>query len=77
MIEKAAFAVRSRRIVRDREEDLAVVRDHLFDEEPVALPDGVERLFAERRRYWGVLRDSGAMDAAEEADCIRREAEGR
>jgi len=29
MIEKAAFTVRSRRIVRDRTRDIAVVREHL------------------------------------------------
>ncbi|BDH59762.1 hypothetical protein [Tsukamurella sp. PLM1] len=76
VIEKAAFVVKSRRIVRDCAEDLAVVRDHLFDEEPAALPDDVERLFAEQREYWGMLRDSGAVDAAAEVECMRREIGG-
>lgn len=69
MIEKAAFVVRSRQIVRDRSEDIV-------NEEPPALPEYVERLFAEQRRYCGVLRGSGAIDAAEEVECIRREADG-
>lgn len=69
------FAVRSRRIVRDRPADLTVVRGRLAEDD-TALPEDVERLFADQRRYWSALRAGGAVDSATEAACIRREIEG-
>ncbi|NMD55847.1 MULTISPECIES: hypothetical protein [Tsukamurella] len=51
----------------------------MTDDEPIEggqrLPDWVEREFARRREYWRVLRDGGAITAAEEAEAIRRETE--
>lgn len=41
-----------------------------------ALPAWVEAELANRRAFWAVLRDGGALTSTDEAETIRREVEG-
>lgn len=58
----------------------AVIVTLMTEDEPIdgaqLLPDWVEREVNRRRQYWRVLRDGGLISAGEEAESIRREANG-